>query len=511
MYAGQRLFGWPVGEGIALVDTDKPWLRRWATIEKGRGAGLLAEALKDYRKSNGLNQADLAALLSLDQSYVSKIETGRRQVRDLDTLLQIAHRLNIAPSHLGLSQELLRPLQWTSTTALENAGDPVEASQAAWCRTRRYLNRHRGDLAKVALSLYRSEFRAGSAPFIAKHGWMPKRPIRLDEIQLGWSDRVPSLAVTGAEAEAQATLPLWAPGHRFNRYTAAIRYLDAPSLFENRASYRLLDLDLFDDDSPRMTFCLGAYFDKLDASEAVAHELAAVIQAAGKFAMPDLAPLPLRAFIGDPFDLERRAIMPAIETLTLRRRRGSDQASFLLHWRDPAKVATAAGIYGLIPAGEFQPSSVAAWDRANDFSLWRNMVREYSEEILGEPERDGSGGEPINYDEWGFYKDFEQARHDGRVAAYCLGTGLDALTLTATILTVVVIDDDVFDELFGRAVHVNAEGALVTAAGASTVTDGLPFTEEVVRRLLTSEPMASPGACILDRAWRLRHSMLGRS
>lgn len=447
-------------------------------------------------------------MLNLDQSYVSKIETGRRQVRDLDTLLQIAHRLNIAPAHLGLSRETLRPVQQPATTALTDTGDPVEASKMEWRRTRRYLNRHRGELASVALRLYRPEFRVGPVPFIAKPEWIPGRPIDLDEIRLEWSDRVPPIPVTGTEPEAQAVLPLLVPGHRFNRYTAAIRYLDPPSLFENRASYRLLDLTLTGE-SPRMKFCLGAYFDKLDAPEAAAHELAHVIHSTNGFkGKPDLSAMPLRALIGDPFDLARRAIMPAIETLTLRRRRDNGTASFLLHWRDPAKVATAAGIYGLIPAGEFQPSSVASWDRANDFSLWRNIVREYSEEILGEPERDGSGGEPIDYDGWDFYQQFEQARQGGRVRAYCLGMGLDALTLTATILTVVVLDDDVFDDLFGKAVQVNAEGALVTVANASAVTDGLPFVESAVRRLLASEPLASPGACILDRTWRHRAHIL---
>jgi hypothetical protein len=198
--------------------------------------------------------------------------------------------------------------------------------------------------------------------------------------------------------------------------------------------------------------------------------------------------------------------MPAIETLTLRRDRKTGEATFLLHWRDPAKVATAAGIYGLIPAGEFQPSTIATHDRENDFSLWRSMVREYSEELLGEPERDGSSGEALDY--WPLYRSIEQARTDGRVTPYCLGIGLDTLTLTATILTVTVIDSDVFDELFGNTVDINAEGRLVSAADSTSVTDGVPFDEASVTRLLEDEPMASPGACILSRAYRYREALL---
>jgi hypothetical protein len=386
--------------------------------------------------------------------------------------------------------------------------DTVEVSQAGWRKARRDLNGRRGELARAAAELYRPEARIG-ATFLARKEWTPSGPLKLEDIQLEWSDGPAPLSVTGAEPEADSVLPLRAPGRRYDRYTSAIRYLDPPSLFENRSSYRLLDAEL-SADSGKMTFALATYFDKLDVSEAIAHELAIAPSAQGKKSRADWSELPLRGLIGDPFDLRRRALMPAIETLTLRRQRDTGKATFLLHWRDPAKVATAGGIYGLIPAGEFQPSTIATWDRENDFDLWRSMVREYSEELLGEPERDGSQAEPLNYEEWSLYRSLEKARENGSVTPYCLGVGLDTLTLTATILTVVVIDDDVFDSLFGETVSINAEGALVGAADSSAVTDGLPFTEETVRRLLTEEPMASPGACILDRAWRFRDEILGR-
>ena len=245
--------------------------------------------------------------------------------------------------------------------------------------------------------------------------WMPDAPIPLDAIGLEWSDDPAPVTVTGGEPEASPVLPLRAPGRRFARYTAAIRYLDPPKLFGNRTSYRLLDVDLTRD--PHMQFGLGTYFDKLDLSEAVAHELA-IANASDVYSAepPAWDALPLRALVGDPFDLQRRHVMPAIETLTLRRDRTTRKATFLLHWRDPAKVATAAGIYGLIPAGEFQPSTVATHDRENDFSLWRSMVREYSEELLGEPERDGSSGEPLDYEGWSLYRTLERARENGRVS-----------------------------------------------------------------------------------------------
>ncbi|HEV7978748.1 MAG TPA: XRE family transcriptional regulator, partial [Amycolatopsis sp.] len=284
--------------------------------------------------------------------------------------------------------------------------------------------------------------------------------------------------VPGTSVKLAAALRIW-PGPSAPRTRAAdpIKYLDPPKLFENRTSYRLLDVNLRND--PHMRFGLGTYFDKLDLSEAVAHELATANATAGYSAEPPAwDAMPLRALAGDPFDLRRRHLMPAIETLTLRRNRKTGEATFLLHWRDPAKVATAAGIYGLIPAGEFQPSTIATHDRENDFSLWRSMVRGYSEELLGEPERHGSSGEVLDYDDWPLYRSLEQARADGRVTPYCLGTGLDTLTLTPMILTVTVFDDDIFDELFGNTVDVNAQGRLVSAAESTSVTDGIPFDDE---------------------------------
>ena len=85
---------------------------------------------------------------------------------------------------------------------------------------------------------------------------------------------------------------------------------------------------------PALSYGLATYFDKLDLSEAIAHELAI----AGP--KPDWSGMPLRALIGDPFDLRRRLVMPAIETLTLRRDRRTGNGTFLLHWRDPAKVGS---------------------------------------------------------------------------------------------------------------------------------------------------------------------------
>ena len=165
-------------------------------------------------------------------------------------------------------------------------------------------------------------------------------------------------------------------------------------------------------------------------------------------------------------------------------------------------------MYDVIQAGDFQPASVALWDRRNDFDLWRNIVREYSETLLGTPEHDSTCSKPIDYGGWPLYRELEDAQKSGALTPFVLGLGLDALTLAATILTVVVIDDDVFTRAFDAATRYNEKGEIV-AISDGRATEGIPFTQESVRRLLTSEPMASPGAACLALAWRHCDRILG--
>ena len=55
------------------------------------------------------------------------------------------------------------------------------------------------------------------------------------------------------------------------------------------------------------------------------------------------------------------------------------------------------GLYQVAPVGMFQPSHDAAWNLSHDFSLWRSIVRELSEELLGAGEDYHSDAAPIDY------------------------------------------------------------------------------------------------------------------
>jgi transcriptional regulator with XRE-family HTH domain len=477
-----------------VIPAGGEWLIRPASLP----ADDTGAVLRAWRASTDHSQVETARLLGMTQQNLSQIESGR-QMMSYEVRQRAVSVLGISAEDLGLSPGRPR-------AELDAA---VATDQARWRQERRWLNQHRSELARLAVGLYPAEHRVPETSLIAGPGWIPDEPVELRSLRLTLDEQPHRVAIDGCEAETLPTRPLCAPGQRFDSYTSAIRHLDPPRLFESRPSYRLLGEQL---STGNLHFGLAAYFDKIDVSEALGHELA-IACLRRENGLPDSAEplrdaLPFRTVIGDPFDPNRRAIIPAVTTLTIRLRRYPAEPSFLLHWRDPAKVATAAGVYDVIPAGEFQPASVALWDRRNDFDLWRNIVREYSEELLGTPEHDGTRSKPIDYHAWPLYRELKDAQTSGAVVPFVLGLGLDALTLAATILTVVVIDDDVFTRAFGAATRYNEEGEIV-AIGDGRATEGIPFTGESVRRLLSSEPMASPGAACLALAWHHRDQILG--
>ncbi len=367
-------------------------------------------------------------------------------------------------------------------------------SERDWLTVRSYLIEHRYDLGVDAAEDYPSARRLAGTPLLAAPGWRPPVPVPLRDIGLELGDADPK---TPAEAEVTTPfLPQRLDGTRYCRYSEAMGELARPLVFENRATYRLTEADLTSR-APRLVFTVGRYFDGIDVGEAAAHEYAAA--RLGR-PVPDLRPEKLRERVADPCDLHRRPANLAISTLTLRLDRRLGRAGFLLHWRDPAKVGHAGGLYQVIPVGVFQPSGEAPWNRQHDFSLWRCMIREFAEELGGHLEDYGSDSVPVDYDSWPFARQLTDALDRGQARAWCLGLGTDPLTYATDLLTVAVIDSDVFDALFSTNLRRNAEGEILTAR---------EFAAHVIDRTVTGEPMQAAGAALLRLAWQHRDTLGG--
>jgi len=384
------------------------------------------------------------------------------------------------------------------------AAGSLTASQRDWLRVRSYLVEHRYDLALDAAADYPADRKVDGTPLLAAPGWQPAEPIPLHDVVLEFTP-APGPTGAGPGAGAARFLPQRPDGTRYPRYSEALRDLAAPAVFENRPTYRLTEAEL-GPGVARLAFARGRYFDGVDTGEAAAHEYAAArlgvvpISPASPAApaSPSGSPGPdgLRALIADPCDLRRRPANLAISTLTIRLEAATGHASFLLHWRDPAKVGHAGGLYQVIPVGIFQPSGEAAWHERGDFSLWRCMVREFAEELAGHPEDYGAG--PVDYESWPFARRMTAALDRGQIRVWCLGLGVDPLTYATDLLTVAVIDSGVFDELFGLGPRGNDEGRVLAAR---------EFAGPVIDRLAAREPVQAAGAAVLRLAWRHRQAL----
>ncbi|MFE4970951.1 hypothetical protein ACFRAR_02395 [Kitasatospora sp. NPDC056651] len=370
-----------------------------------------------------------------------------------------------------------------------------------WRRVRAYLNDHRFELTKRILAEDPPEHLIPNTPLLARRHWIPDKPVPLERVRLRWRPDAPDALLDGGEPELDHIRPRREDGTRYRYYADAVRDLAKPRLFENRSCYRLLNVE-DSTDSPVLTFGRGQYFDVINICEAAAHEYASA-------ALAESTHTPFRDAIGDPTDLARRPVMAATSTLVLRHDRRTGDAEFVLHWRDPAKVASGGGLYQVMPVGMFQASHDAPWNEANDFDLWRSVLRELSEELLGATEDYGSDTAPIDYASWPLARRLDAAREDGRLRLYWLGLGMDPLTYVTDMLTVAVFDADLFDGTFRHIVSTNDEGHRVGLEDATGHSAGIPFTAEQVDRLTGSEPMQPAGTALLRLAWRHRDALTG--
>lgn len=369
-------------------------------------------------------------------------------------------------------------------------------SQRQWLRVRAYLQDYRFELAGLAVPEYPNAATVEGTPLLTEPAWSPSQPVPLETVDLAWTSTLTPAVSKPVDGEGLATCPEREDGSLYPSYSAVIAELDAPLVFENRTTYQLRAADLAGD-RPSLVFGPGTYFDGIDTGEACAHEFAA-------FRMGLTASTPLRDAIGDPCDPARRPTNLAISALTLRHDRAAGEVSFPLHWRDPAKVGHAGGLFMVVPVGVFQAAADGPVHQRNDFSLWRCLLREFAEELLGEPEYLDDDA-PIDYAARPLAASMTAARDQGLIRAHVLGMGVDPLTFATDLLTVVCLDSEVYDDLFGDVVTENSEGRLYSAGAEQP---RFPFTADSVDRLTRTEPLQAAGAALLRLAWRHRDAVL---
>jgi hypothetical protein len=334
---------------------------------------------------------------------------------------------------------------------------------------------------------------------LSRPPWVSSVPLDLASVHLTWEKDELAPEVDGSTA--RAALPsldladAGGPGASdqamVTRYSEAMRLLAPPRLFTDQPCARLVEVCLAGE-RPEIRYADTTYFRLVDVAEALAHESAALGGAPGD----------LRRQVADPFALRRRPAPCSVDTLTIR---GGRNPRIVLHWRDGLAVAVAGNLLHLMPAGVLQPTGLRRnnSEPANApgderVNLWFTQLREYAEEFLGASCPTDSG--PVDIAVAEPFASLDRARADGRVRTFCLGLGLDPLTLWGELLTATVFDPDTYDGLLGRAVSENDEGSHAVA---------IAFTRDRVERLLGSGDLAPAAAACVEMAWRNRDALLG--
>ncbi|GAA1311758.1 helix-turn-helix transcriptional regulator [Saccharothrix xinjiangensis] len=478
----------------------------------------LANEIRQRRNRAGMSQPELARLIGYTRQYVSHAERPQANLPSLELVRALDKTLKADGLLLELREAARqeRHGRRDKTTPPDTSGNTgpilegrfddvhppqhVRTSQEEWLRVRNAPGVRGRELTELAAWLYPESDRAVGGHVLADSHWLLEEPVELDSVKLCWDQDAAPYALPEA-VPIDGLLPLRDEDNRYADYSRAVRDLVRPRLLENRLSYRLTGVHGEADGTLTLRFGRTTFFEVFNVKQMVAHEFKKAWLLSGR-QIPGFERLPLRAAIGNPFDPARLLMSPGINTLTIRRGSPGEGASFVLHERDGGKVADGGGLCHVMPAGEFQPSSSAPVDVANDFSLWRNIMREFSEEFLGNPEHDGCNPKSIDYENDEPFVRFELARDRGTLRMWHYGLVVEPLELGALQLTVAVLDAPEFDRLFANMVSTNDEGSVIGKGG----TKRIPFTEEAINRL---EPRLTASALTLLRlAWRDRAALL---
>ena len=117
-------------------------------------------------------------------------------------------------------------------------------SETEWLRVNAYCQRERHELAVRAAGGYPPGLRLAGTPLLAPPAWRLPAPVPLDGVRLEFRPDAPRPDVPDLAALVPAALPVRGDGSRYRRYSDVIAELAAPSVFENRPTYRLIEADL---------------------------------------------------------------------------------------------------------------------------------------------------------------------------------------------------------------------------------------------------------------------------
>jgi hypothetical protein len=379
-----------------------------------------------------------------------------------------------------------------------------------------YLKSNRHQLAHLAMQYYqlknpRSLIRPiAGVNLLGEKSWIPESgPI---DLQLGNSELLELDFTTKQPPQNALVHTNYLPwGWRYVENIVEINkkiidshklpeYLN-PRLF-NAPIYQLVD---FRNLNGRFTFtcCRNDYYNYMDNCELLHFEFARAIWRS--FVVKGKSPkvskamgrtMDFRSKV-NIFEFQNRCTGIGINTLLIMKDRNN--VTFLKHKRTPGATMEAIDTEHVVPAGTFQPRREMPPVPDPDFNIYKTILRELGEELLGKKEMEeiGRSTEDISKDR--HIRKFHKLFVEGYAKAFFLGWGLDPLTTKAEFLTVIVMDIHEFRKRFGEP-HFkhNWEGRH----------DSFPFDAETVNDFIDGPYTLPAGAGCAKLAWDNRELLL---
>jgi hypothetical protein len=342
--------------------------------------------------------------------------------------------------------------------------------------------------------------------FIAEPAWILSEPLDLDRltVELVDEDDVPRVPEECYEP-LRRYWPLGPDDKPVARYHEAVTQLDTPpGIWFNAPSYRLLGVERRADGGFALRVGTTTYWDGYDSWAALQFEAAHQLRETAGASLAG----PYRRSLGTPFSLTNRNCAIGISVLTVCRTRKGP--FFYLQRRGAAQVATMGGMAGLIPAGEFQPSSAAYAAVRSDADVWRCIMREFAEEFLGRQDLTEQRGALADYERESPFRELQRARLNGWVRPSILDIGFDPVSWKAGIRLVCIFDEDAYLDIFRGMQPDGHEGPLELSSlhrAGDDPLEGMPLDEETVGRYLKDPTITEAARLCIGLTWKHREKL----
>ena len=293
-------------------------------------------------------------------------------------------------------------------------------------------------VAALSRAYYKSVPDILAYPAITKAGWLPERPIPLSTFDeslakpRSWTWDETSTPISNAALDFLEGL----------RYSELVRKAAPDVRQDDDFCYRLLDV-ASDGNALRFLFGPTSYRDFVDTCEILSFEAAEWCWNGGT--LPPRSnglDLKVRGKAREVFNFKNRNCAVGICTVLIIKK--GSRHFFYLQDRDVTRagpqIMEAPGGYHVVPSGTFQPDTAHNDNHERDFSVWRNVLRELAEELLGVAEVKRTIAASKDFTTHPKVAAYIAGVSNGAVRSYFLGVCIHPPAAKPDLLTTVIID-----------------------------------------------------------------------